>query len=300
VPEIADRWATPGTDADDEFAQALTEVSSGATQRGGRLLAPYAVRYIVVPRFDGGQSTPSDPIDPPLGLSDALGAQLDLRHLFTSPSFDVFENTAAFPGTAAFTGSLADATAAAGSAELVRRDLSGATAVLTGALSTGSASGDAPTGVVALAVPFDEQWKMSVAGEDIAAQRSFGVLTGFDVADGGSAELDYETPSSRHAALAGQALLWVAAILAASRLRMPLWMSRRRSDGDRRAVIDLDENVALPTDTGEVPVLVPLEPVAAATQPAAAQAWRPLFRADDDASRAAWVEEMFADEDELQ
>ena len=49
MPEIADRWVA-GTDADDEFAQALTEVASGATQRGGRLLAPYNVRYIVVPR----------------------------------------------------------------------------------------------------------------------------------------------------------------------------------------------------------------------------------------------------------
>jgi GT2 family glycosyltransferase len=298
VPEIADRWTAPGTDADDEFAQALAEVSSGATQRGGRLLAPYAVRYIVVPRFDGGQSTPSDPIDPPLGLSDAFGAQLDLRHLFTSPSFDVFENTAAFPGTAAFTGSLADATQAAGSAELVRRDLSAATAVLTGALTNGSASGDVPAGVVAVAVPFDERWTMRTGGQELAAQRSFGVLTGFEVAAGGAAELDYETPSSRHAALAGQALLWVAAIIAASRLRMPSWISRRRGDGDRRAVIDLDESVELPTDTGDVPVLVPLEPVAVAGQPAAARAWRPLFRADDEASRAAWVEEMFADEDE--
>jgi hypothetical protein len=277
----------------------LTEIASGATQRGGRLLAPYAVRYIVVPRFDGGQSTPSDPIEPPLGLSDALGAQLDLRHLFTSPSFDVFENTAAFPGTAAFVGSLADATDASGSAELVRRDLSAASAVLTGAMSTGSAAGDAPAGVVALAVPFDEQWKLSVEGEDVAAQRSFGVLTGFDVGDGGAAELDYETPSSRHAALVGQALLWVAAILAASRLRMPSWISRRRGEGDRRTVIDLDESVELPTDTGEVPVVVPLEPVAAAAPASAARTWRPLFRADDEASRAAWVDEMFADEDEL-
>jgi hypothetical protein len=145
---------------------------------------------------------------------------------------------------------------------------------------------------------------MSVGSEDVAAQRSFGVLTGFDVADGGAAELDYETPSSRHAALFGQALLWVAMILAASRLRMPAWISRRRGDGDRRAVIDLDERVELPTDTGEVPVLVPLEPVTAAARPAAARpvvrTWRPLFRADDEESRAAWVEEMFADEDELQ
>ena len=84
--------------------------------------------------IDGGQSTAADPIDPPIGLSDAFGTQLDLRHLFTSPTFDVFENTAAFPGTAAFTGPLADATAASGSAELIRRDLSDAPSVLSGTL----------------------------------------------------------------------------------------------------------------------------------------------------------------------
>ena len=49
VPPIADRWTAPGTNADDELAVALTDVASGVTQRGGRLLAPFAIRYVVVP-----------------------------------------------------------------------------------------------------------------------------------------------------------------------------------------------------------------------------------------------------------
>jgi GT2 family glycosyltransferase len=303
VPPIADRWSAPRTDADDDLAQALTDVSSGATQRGGRLLAPYAIRYLVVPYIDGGQSTASDPIEPPAGLTDALAAQLDLRHLFTSPNFDVFENTAAFPATAAFTGSLADATAATGSAELVRRDLSGAPSVLNGALKTGSATGDVPEGVVSLAVPFDERWAMDVAGREVPAEIGFGSMTAFDVETSGQAVLDYETDSSRRVELLGQAALWIAALVVASRLRLPAWTARRRGRGDRRAVIDLADDVELPTDAGDVPVMVPLEPVGAAARApglggAQASTSRPLFRADDEAARAAWVEEMFADEDE--
>ena len=112
------RAPTPTT----SWRRALADVSSGATQRGGRLLAPYAIRYIVVPYIDGGQSTASDPIDPPIGLTDAFGAQLDLRHLFTSPNFDVFENT---PPSPAWLRSPDPwpSTSARGSAELVRRDL---------------------------------------------------------------------------------------------------------------------------------------------------------------------------------
>jgi GT2 family glycosyltransferase len=299
VPPLNDRWTAPGTDADDELADALAAVSSGATQRGGRLLAPYAVRYIVVPHIDGGQSTPSDPIDPPIGLTDAFEAQLDLRLLFTSPNFEVFENTSAFPGVAAFSGPLADAPSAAGAAELVRRDLSGAPPVLIGALATRSASGEVPAGSVALAVPFDEQWTLEVGGANVPADVGFGALTAFDVASAGQAEMRYESPSGRVAALFGQAALWVVAIVAASRLRLPTWTLRRRGGGDRRAVIDLAEDVDLPTDAGDVPVMVPLEPVAAAArQPAAARAGKPLFRADDEAARAAWVDEMFAADDE--
>ena len=93
---------------------------------------------------------------------------------------------------------------------------------------------------------------------------------------------------SRRAALFGQALLWVVALVAASRLRLPALDARAgAARGDRRAVIDLDEDVDLPTDAGDVPVMVPLEPVGAARagQPARdAGRPRPLFRADDEAA----------------
>jgi hypothetical protein len=317
VPHIGDRWTAPGTDADGELAAALTDVAGSATQRGGRLLAPYAVRYIVVPHFDGGQSTPDDPIEPPVGLTDALGAQLDLRRLFTSPAFDVFENTAAFPGTASFSGDLADATTAESPAELLRRDLSGAPAVLTGALDNRSASGDVPAGAVTLAIPLDEKWTMDVGGAEVPTRVAFGSLTGFDAASGGPAELRYATSSARYAELAGQAVLWLVTLVAASRLGVRTWSVRRAGRAERPTVIDLADDVELPTDTGEVPVLVPRpspgdlgsgrcpgdtvrrEPVAAGMAARGDRAApRPLFRADDEAERAAWVEEMFADEEE--
>jgi GT2 family glycosyltransferase len=300
VPQIDDRWAPSGTDGDDEFAAALNDVAGGATQRGGRLLAPYAVRYVVVPHFDGGQSTPGDPIDPPLGLTDAFGAQLDLRRLFTSPAYDVFENTAAFPGAASFAGELTAATTVDGPAELVRQDLSGAPAVLAGVLESRSATGQVPSGAVTLAVPFDDHWLMDVAETEVAPRVAFGALTGFDVA-AGAAELRYETSSSRYLELLGQAGLWLVALVAASRFGVRRWTARRAERADRAAVIDFADDVELPTDTGEVPVMVPLEPVGAGAGAASGvrRTSRPLFRADDETDRAAWVEEMFADEEEI-
>jgi GT2 family glycosyltransferase len=300
VPEIDARWVAPSTAADDDLRQAITDIADSATQRGGRLLAPYGIRYIVVPHIDGGQSTANDPIDPPAGLVDALGRQLDLRQLFTSPTFEVFENSAAFPATASFTGDLAAATEVSGSEQLVRLDLSAAPPVLPGAIEEHSASGDVPAGGVTLAVPFDDRWTLDVAGQDVAARPGFGVLTAFDVDAAGAAELGYETDSSRAAALAIQAVLWAVALVAASRMRTPAWLASRRGGGRSTAapVLDLDDDVELPSDTGDVPLVVPLEPAATVAGARGRRDPRPLFRADDESSRAAWVDEMFADEDE--
>ena len=263
MPKFADRWMAPGTDADDELGQALTDVSSGATQRGGRLLAPYAIRYIVVPYVDGGQSTASDPLEAPAGLADALGAQLDLRHLFTSPTSTCSRTPQHFrarlrspirwptprpPPDRPSSSAVTSAVRRQCSMERWRapQRLAMFRRVSSPLQSPSTSSG---------------RWKSN--GEDIPADVGFGVLTAFDVATGGPAELRYETASSRRAALFGQAVLWVIALVAASRLRMPAWPSRRVGRADRRAVIDLAEDVDLPTESGDVPVMVPLEPVGA-------------------------------------
>ena len=139
--------------------------------------------------------------------------------------------------------------------------------------------------------------------EELPTETGFGALTAFAAPEAGAAELRYESPSARRLALLGQAALWIFALVVASRLRMPAWRDRR-TGGDRRAVIDLAEDVELPTDAGDVPVMAPLEPVgvAAVREPAGSVSRRsnerPLFRPDDEQSRAAWVEEMFANDDE--
>jgi GT2 family glycosyltransferase len=294
APDFRDRFVSPSTPAEDSLRRALTDIAGGATQRGGRLLAPYAIRYIVVPRFDGANSIPDEPIALPRGLTDALGAQLDLDHRFTSPNFEVYENRAAFPAVALLSGPLASAVDADSSSDLVGRDLSAAPPALGSVLEERRASDDIEAGVLHVAVPFDGHWTLRAGQDEIPARPGFGVLTAFDVPSATSAELDYDTPSSRTNALFGQGALWLIVFVAASRLRVPGWVSRgvaRRGRG--AAVIELGAGIELPTEGGEVPVMVPLEPVA--DVPSA-----PLFRADDAESRAAWVDEMFAGEQEDQ
>ena len=54
------------------MATALRRIGDGVTLRGGRLLAPFAIRYVVVPLADGFNGTLDSPIAPPVGLADVL------------------------------------------------------------------------------------------------------------------------------------------------------------------------------------------------------------------------------------
>ncbi len=312
TPEFRDRFVAPSTPADEQLEGALGEVASGSTQRAGRLLAPYGIRYVVVPIFDGANSTPSDPIEPPLGLLDALNTQLDLELAYTAADYMLYENRSAMPAAAMLTGDLAPAAAFDTPAQLVRTDLSSAAPLFGDVLRTRSGTDDVQAGVVHLAVPFDENWTLRVGDQEVTARTGFGVLTAFDTAAAAPAELSYESPPSRRTALLGQALLWALALLAASRLSVPSWLDRirrpRRVQGT--VVIDLDDDqVALPTDAGDVPVMVPLEYPGppAERPPAAVPAMRQrvpdvpperLFGTGEDTVTSSWVDDMFADEDD--
>ena len=104
VPDTRYRFEPPETDADAALRDALNQIATNSTQRGGRLLAPFGIRYIVVPQFDGSQSTPADPIDPPGGLLGALASQLDLGLQYSPSNFVLYSNRSAFPTAAVFTG----------------------------------------------------------------------------------------------------------------------------------------------------------------------------------------------------
>jgi hypothetical protein len=311
-PAIADRWVTPTNDGDDALAAALDDIAGNVTQRGGRLLAPFGIRYIVVPIYDGAESTPDDPVNVPAGLLGALGTQLDLELRHSPPNYVLFENDSAFPGAALFTGNDAAAAAAQTPAELVATDLSAGTPALGTVLDDLSGTGAVEPGVLALAVPFDDHWTLEVDGEPLAARPGFGVMTAFDVPAAGQAELRYDAPGSRRLALVGQALLWLVAGLAASRIRLPGWLARSGRVAGTQELIDLDhltgdelgDNAAGDDPTVTIPMVRPSVPSRPVSD-------RPLFDDDEDVTATiarlargdaetpstAWVDDLF-DEDE--
>jgi GT2 family glycosyltransferase len=94
APEVFDLW--PGSDqgATGLVADALAVARQGETTRLGRLLGPFGVRYVAVPREAAPANLREVPTQPPLGLLDALAAQVDLRQVHTDEALVLFENAA--------------------------------------------------------------------------------------------------------------------------------------------------------------------------------------------------------------
>ncbi len=220
--DVRDRWAAPSNEANTAIALAFDEMASSSTLRAGRLLAPLGIRFIVAPEFDNVVSTTAEPLPLPGGLIDALEDQLDLTSVTGLPTLEVFENTAWIPIVSQLTGTTAAASRTAGAGALVRAELSSASPVFLGADHQTTSIDDVVPGVIHLAVPFDENWSLTVDGESIEPRRAFGLTTAFDVERAGSAELAYRTPSSRSLLLALQVVLWAIALFAATRVSLPL------------------------------------------------------------------------------
>jgi GT2 family glycosyltransferase len=247
--DFTDRWAGSDTDADDAITDALDRIATGSTLRGGRLLAPLGIRFVVVPRVDGARSTVADPVPVPEGLIAALQDQLDIGETYGAPNLDVYENQSWIPATAQLSGATAEATFTTGDEALVRSDLSSAAPAFVDAGHLDPSVDEVEPGVVHVAVPFDDQWSLRVGGTELTARASFGLATAFDVAAAGQAELAYEEPSSRTVLIVVQTLLWLVVLVAASRARSPF--VRRRSDVVDETLIDLDDDREL--DDGAAP-----------------------------------------------
>ena len=65
--DLRDRWPVPDQTVDDELRAVIGEIGDASTLRGGRLLAPFGVRYVVVPLIDGATSTAVRPAARPVG-----------------------------------------------------------------------------------------------------------------------------------------------------------------------------------------------------------------------------------------
>ncbi len=227
---VADQWTVRPQEAEAMVASALEQIAAQNTLRGGRLLAPFGIRYVVVPIADGAVSTVNDQLPLPAGLLDALGDQLDLARPLTSPlNFVVYENTAWVPTRSILSPSGAAISNEAGDAALSQADLSGATPVAIGDDSADTRRFPVTAGTVHLAVPYDSDWRLSVDGKAVASRVAFGSTMAFDVPAAGTATLAFESSGGLQLALLGQTLLWLGLLLAASRLDPRSMVRRRRA-----------------------------------------------------------------------
>ncbi|HEX2043038.1 MAG TPA: glycosyltransferase family 2 protein [Acidimicrobiales bacterium] len=202
---------------------ALGEAQRGDTARLGRLLAPLAVRYLVLPRQLSGGDRRGTQRPPPPSLTGALQSQLDLRLLPSDPAAVVYENTAWGPARALRP--IDDPTLAAGTRDGIGTegadgaDLRGGRPVLEG-VGPVQFAGEVPSaGRVFVSEAPSSRWELTVGGQQAARETAYGVANAYTATETGNGVLRYRTPLWRYAALLGQVLLWVGAVRAIRGLR---------------------------------------------------------------------------------
>ena len=195
--DLEDGWETAQTRATENASRAVRGIVRGTTARAGRLLAPLGVRYLVVPIVDGGQSTRDEPIAEPRGLVDALSRQLDLKRRFSSPDLAIFENSTWLPVASVLSPTGAGASRLAGAESMIAADLGGAVPVMPGITVRRSAAATVEPGVLHLAVPYSDRWRVTVtaggASRDIAMSPAFGLTNAVEVPQAATVTLSVRT-----------------------------------------------------------------------------------------------------------
>jgi hypothetical protein len=197
---------------------ALGEAQRGDTARLGRLLAPLAVRYLVLPRQLSAGDRRGTQRPPPAALTGALQSQLDLRLLPSDPAAVVYENTAWGPGRALRP--IDDPVLAAGvGAGGDGADLRGGRPVLEG-VGPVQFAGELPSaGRVLVSEAPSSRWELTVGGEEAERETAYGVANAYTATEAANGVLRYRTPLWRYAALLVQVLLWLVAVRAIRALR---------------------------------------------------------------------------------
>ena len=198
-PGAPSLYAPAGPGPAVQLADDVALARHGKTVHLGRLLAPAAIRYVVVietlaPTVPGVQSAQSYPT--PADLLPALSEQADLRQIPGGEGYVVFTNTAALPERASrragpITGTVATTGSAAGVAVPVPGDLANWKSILPGPPGSGGYVGPVGSGTVYAAMAPGGDWQLSVAGRGVRARPAFGWATQFSVAKGGTATLRF-------------------------------------------------------------------------------------------------------------
>ena len=226
---MRDRWVKPH-ELSGNVENALHAIISRETVRGGRLLAPLAVRYVVVPQIDGGESTIDLPLPLPEGLLASLSTQLDFRRVYLASDLVIYENMAWVPSLSVLDESSSALSKQAGDEVLLSSELR-STLPIARVGDGSSVATEVGASTVYLAVPYSDRLRLDIAGTDVQPRIAFGGTTAFDVVEGGPATLRFSTPISQYLFVIVQTLLWLLVMVAVfdiGRIKRRLLQARKR------------------------------------------------------------------------
>lgn len=201
MTEYLEREAGAGADA---LRRTVAQMAAGATEAGGRMLATFGIRTVVV-RPD---ATPE--------LASAIGRQVDLAFSQRFHGATVFQDRAGLPVAASIESPTwlaaarreLDTVAGAGSSP-------GAGPGFTQVHPSTLGGRTSPKGVtVVLAEDFSEDWRARMGDVEIKPFRSFGWATAFELPRPGAVVIEHTGQRAHRAALVVQALIlsmfWIA------------------------------------------------------------------------------------------
>ncbi len=211
--DLDETWSSPGAVEDRVVGDVLASMADRSTARAGRLMAPFGIRYVVVPIVDRVRSTADAPRPVPDGLIDALREQLDLRAVYSPASMVVFENQQWIPITSMLGDRAAQASGQGGASSLARTEFGDSRPASTGTTAWSSPSETVDAGLLHLGVPFDERWSARVDGRVVSGEGSFGSVMSFAVDERAEISLQYDRPIGRLLWLVLQITVWVGVVL---------------------------------------------------------------------------------------
>lgn len=218
MPTASELWPPSSDGATGLLADALRVARRGETSRIGHLLAPMAVRYVVVTRraAPAAEGTREHPLPP--DLTSALADQVDLKPIPGDRAVTVYENQAWAPSRAQLSGAAVEASSQGELGSALGAELAGSPAVLPGR-GPFRFRGPVRSGAALHAEAASSRWRLEVNGRPAPARRAFGWATSYNIATGGTAELRYRTSLYRYVALTVELVLWIVVIRTYRRLR---------------------------------------------------------------------------------
>jgi hypothetical protein len=174
--------------------QVVTTARNDDTVELGRLLAPYAIRYVVVPERTGAALSSGLDVSTPNGLIASLEAQLDLRPIDSDVSLHVFENSEWASRFHVQNPSAVVASHDGDALAAQNASMDGSRAILPNKENAATYTGDVPAGDLYVSEAASSQWSLQVNGRDVEQRSGFGWASTYVAPESGAARLHYRAP----------------------------------------------------------------------------------------------------------